>query len=189
LPLHSLGHLLALAVLRQGQFSAEERLAAAAGKGHSKDISSGCDKYPYPLGGSFSVHEHYVLALRVDGLGHAAYSYDFLGHALKLITPISRNGTVESLLGGRTWATDAHVLIVLASFPNRRNYLNSEQMAMVEAGHVLHNLSLVGTFLGLRGCLLGGASPTGLARFLDFTGERSLVNVIAIGMSSEQARK
>ncbi len=137
-----------------------------------------------PSGGGLYPVETYVVALAVDGLEIGTYHYVPLENALEHIGQICgledlRHVIPESL----RIAEPAVFLALTAVFPRiQAKYLErGYRFALLEAGHIAQNMSLVATALGLGSVCVGGFYDDDLNALLGVDGvrEAAVYGVIA----------
>ena len=123
-----------------------------------------------PSAGALYPLELHVAALRVEGLPRRVYRYEPLGHELEQTRAIPDLDAVcpDPALPGDA----AAVVFVSATFwRSRVKYgLRAYRFTLLEAGHVLQNLLLAATALGLAAVVLGGFFDDPVDRLLDLDG-------------------
>lgn len=106
---------------------------------------------PYPSAGALYPCDIYVMASAIDGLEAGVYRYDSVHHDLVGCShPQAIESDFSSVESG-SWPVPA-CAIVITAVPQRsvRKYgLRGYRFSMMEAGHILQNLSLVATNLEL----------------------------------------
>lgn len=125
----------------------------------------------HPSGGALYPLECYIAARRAEGLS-GVYHYDPLRHALSDITEISLgvqsvyNGAEQYLLPETR--NPAAIMIITSvwgrNYPKYGEY--AYRISLIEAGHLVQNMLLAGTGLGLALRPVGGIAP-GMAKALD----------------------
>ena len=120
---------------------------------------SGRTTRPVPSAGGLYPLELYVVATRVDGLAAGVHHYDPFAHRLETLDvadPVARlsRGLVDPDLAACAAAT----LVVTAVFPRTRFKYGQRghRFALLEAGHLVQNLLLAATALGIAALPYGG---------------------------------
>jgi SagB-type dehydrogenase family enzyme len=112
-----------------------------------------------PSGGALYPVETYVLALDVCGLDAGVFHYSPLAHALTRLRPLQGTRDLTSFLPpGLTGNHIPLVVVLTARFARTaKKYVErGYRFALLEAGHIGQNLSLVAESLGLGSTCLGG---------------------------------
>lgn len=114
------------------------------------DIKGEALRRPYPSGGECFPIELYLSVFNGEGFGPAVYHYNVLEHSLELIPDAS----AEKIKGvvPFEFARGAAALILMSFVEDRVNKLYGPlgyKFGLVEAGHIVQNIYLVGAALGL----------------------------------------
>lgn len=112
---------------------------------------------PYPSAGALYPCEIYLVINAVSGVPAGVFRYDAIKHGL-VQTPAGRSPAsdetgfcaVESGPADRRAPACAVVVTSVFERSTRKYGLRGYRLALIEAGHILQNLSLVATSLGLR---------------------------------------
>lgn len=152
-------------------------LLAAAGSARRYAPSAGA---LYPL-------ELYLLPSRVNGIGATVHHYDSEGHSLAdLERPLA---PLQGALVSPDLARDAAAFVAVTAVFWRSRFKYGQRgyrFALLEAGHVVQNLLLVATGLGLAALPLGGYYDGALDHLLGIDGvDESAVYLVAIGSRSD----
>jgi SagB-type dehydrogenase family enzyme len=125
-----------------------------------------------PSGGALYPLELYVVANAVRGLAARLYHFDPLRHALEKLGSPRAAGTLEDAFVYPEFAGASAVVAVTALFWRTRfKYgLRGYRFALLEAGHVVQNLLLTATALGLAAIPIGGYYDARLERLLGVDG-------------------
>jgi len=137
-----------------------------------------------PSGGALYPLELYLLASRVDGLGQGVYHYDPLRHVLEQLALCELEEKVRQLHVYPELADAAALLALTGMFwRSRFKYgLRGYRFTLLEAGHVMQNVVLAATALGLSSVPAGGVFDADLEALLRVNGvDESLVYCAAIG--------
>ena len=159
-----------------------QRLAALLEAGYGV-IAPG--RRTVPSGGGLYPLELYPVALRVDGLDAGVFHFDPPRHVLELVQAGDVAAELEATcpsLG--PLAGEAAVVFVTAVFwRSRFKYgLRGYRFALLEAGHVVQNVLLAATELGVAALPLGGFYDTLVERLLGVDGvDESAVYAIVLG--------
>lgn len=136
----------------------------------------------YPSAGARYPIEIYLLTLN-SSLPKGLYHYYFKKHSLEHILDINK-------FSGQTFFKSnefelASCLVIMTSILNRSKIkygIRSYPFAMIEAGHIGQNISLVSSGLGLSCCPIGGFDNYEFDHLLDIDGiNETSVYVFAIG--------
>jgi SagB-type dehydrogenase family enzyme len=134
--------------------------------GHGATASQG--RGPAPSAGGLQAVELYVVVLESGWLEHGAYHYDRAGHHLARLAPAER-AEWERLVPSLAQNEGGALLFVLAGDAARVEPKYGERTGrflLIEAGHVVQNLCLLSTSLGLATVPLGGVLEQEVARAL-----------------------
>ncbi len=105
-----------------------------------------------PSGGARNPYEGYVYVTNVDGVTPGVYHYSGAEHSLGLIheMPLPR---ASHLLSEQQWIDDAAAVLFLVAHFERTTWKyvhpNSYRVVLIEAGHIVQNVSLVASAHGL----------------------------------------
>lgn len=138
-----------------------------------------------PSAGGLYPLELYVVALDVTGLDAGLYHYDVRSHALRQL----EEGDCRSRLAQTVFIEDAvakaGAMMVLTSVFGRSKIKYGERayrFALLEAGHVMQNICLAATVLGLGTCPVGGFIDDTMNDLLDVDGiEEAALYAVTIG--------
>jgi SagB-type dehydrogenase family enzyme len=164
-----------------------------AGYGVTRVLSPGDDRPPLsqravPSGGALYPLELYAAALRVGELEPGLYHFDPLSPGLEVL----RFGlTAEHLAALSTYpeiASSCAVLVFVAAVFGRTRFkygLRGYRFALLEAGHVVQNVVLAATAVGLAAVPLGAFYDRRTDAFLDLDGvNESTLYAVALGPES-----
>lgn len=124
----------------------------------------------YPSGGARFTTEAYVWVAECSGLVPGLYYYVVPRHGLRLLRQSSRLQEERRTIFAFDWICQARVIIVLSAVMWRSHQKYGERAyryAHLEAGHVMQNLCLAATALGLGLTPVGGFADAALWDFLD----------------------
>ena len=139
-----------------------------------------------PSGGARFPIEAYLLVIRPsDGLEAGVYHYRVREHKLEILQ--TRAFDVEDLKQLLTyeWAWESSAVIFLtAVFARTQNKygLRGYRYILLEAGHIIENMCLVSTAIGVSACPLAGTYDEAVEKLLGIDGvSESLVYSVALG--------
>jgi SagB-type dehydrogenase family enzyme len=153
--------------------------------GYAATARPGAARRPVPSAGALYPLELYVLGLRVPGFEPTAWHYDPFRHRLETLRPVDAGDVRAAIVDPSLIETAAGVMVVTAVFWRTRfKYgLRGYRFALLEAGHVVQNVLLVATALGLPALPLGGFFDRELDRLVGADGldEASIYAVLLGG--------
>jgi SagB-type dehydrogenase family enzyme len=124
-----------------------------------------------PSGGALYPLELYVLASSVRSLEAGLYHYDPLRHALEELGSPRAGALEEAFVYPELAGASAVVAVTALFWRTRFKYgLRGYRFALLEAGHVVQNLLLAATALGLAAVPIGGYYDARLERLLGVDG-------------------
>jgi len=130
-------------------------LAAGCGARTRED---GVSRRPAPSGGALYPLELYAVPLAVPGLAPSVFHYNPYRHRLTPLRATCEEDVAACLVDPTIVERSAVLLLLTAMFWRTRfKYgLRGYRFALLEAGHVMHNVVLTTTALGLAAVPLGG---------------------------------
>ena len=156
-------------------------LAAACG---ARTRADGASRRPAPSGGGLYPLEVYAVPLAVSDLGRSVFHYNPYRHRLTPLQPV-RERDVASCLVDPTIAERSAVLLVVTAMFWRTRFkygLRGYRFALLEAGHVMQNVVLTTTALGLAAVPLGGWYDRRADELVGANGlDEAAVYLVAIG--------
>ena len=129
---------------------------------------------PYPSAGALYPCEIYLAVSAVEGLPSGMYRYDGLRHDLVPCKPMAGEGreykSVE--VGAGETRSPACAILITSVFERavRKYGSRGYRLALIEAGHILQNLSLVATSLELGTLVSASFYEAELERLIDIDG-------------------
>jgi SagB-type dehydrogenase family enzyme len=124
-----------------------------------------------PSGGALYPLELYVVAREVDGLASGVYHYDAHDHVLEQLGTAAPPADELSPYADLVGAAQAMVFVAAVFWRSRFKYgLRGYRFVLLEAGHVVQNLLLAATALGLASFPLGGFFDDAVDRALELDG-------------------
>ena len=113
---------------------------------------------PVPSGGALYPLELYVVALHVDGVCAGVHHYSPYRHRLESLAPVDRADVARTLVEPELADSASALIVVTAMFwRSRFKYgLRGYRFALIEAGHVIQNVVLAATALGIAARPPGG---------------------------------
>lgn len=161
------------------------RLATLATLLHAAYGGTAPARRTVPSGGALYPLELYVAAIRVDGLPSSISHFDPESHALEMVregdvtTDLEATSAAPGVLDGAA----ALVLVSAVFWRSRFKYgLRGYRFALLEAGHLVQNVALAATALGVAALPLGGFYDDRLEELLGLDGvDESVVYAIVLG--------
>jgi SagB-type dehydrogenase family enzyme len=167
-------------------------LDAAYGVTHALESDDGRQTLPLraaPSGGALYPLELYVAALRVERLHAGLYHFDPLATALSVARDSLDAEEVASLSTYPDIVRGCAALILVAAVFGRTRFkygVRGYRFALLEAGHVVQNLLLTATALGLGAVPLGGYYDRLTDEFLGLDGvNESTLYTVAVGRPAD----
>ena len=138
-----------------------------------------------PSGGALYPLELYPVVVRVEGLDAGVFHFDPPGHALELVRAADVGAELEatSPLPGLLAGAAAVVFVTAVFWRSRFKYgLRGYRFALLEAGHVIQNVLLTATELGVQALPLGGFYDMRVESLLGVDGvDESAVYAVVLG--------
>lgn len=162
-------------------------LHAAYGTTHTLDVGavSGPPLRTVPSGGGLFPLEIYVLPWRVQGLPRGLYHVDPLRRALERIRDGDLRSQVAAAMVYDDIATSCGVLLLVTAMFWRTRFkyaLRGYRFALIESGHLVQNVLLAATALGVASVPLGGFFDRRVDELLEIDGvNESSVYAVAVG--------
>jgi SagB-type dehydrogenase family enzyme len=137
----------------------------------------------HPVAGGEPCLSVYLQIKRAQSIRPGLYRYLEFNHSLERTADTSTEEFVEQVLGGEDWLNGAAVIAMIAADVTlrARTYRNAYKLALLEAGHLLQNMSLVATHVGLGSCEYGEVAEDPILPVLKARREVPLA-IIAIGV-------
>lgn len=113
----------------------------------------------YPSGGGLYPLELYIAIRRVQDLDAGLYHYNLRQHSLEVLGDATVSDAVFENLTQRDAADSCHLAVVVTAIFMRSQYKYGERgyrFVLLEAGHLMQNLSLLAPAVGLGMVPLGG---------------------------------
>lgn len=140
-------------------------LGMQSGEGHA---APGARRH-FPSAGARFPTECYVIARRCTELPEGLYHYHPLKHRLARIWETSMSDALESIFGHR-WIVDSRAVLMLTAVMERTTVKYSERgyrFALMEVGHIMQNMCLLATAMGLPFTPVGGFADQPAVRLLN----------------------
>jgi len=153
--------------------------------------AEGSDKVvrTYPSGGGLYPLELYVAVRNVQDLNAGLYHYNPREHSLEVLGDAATAGAVFENLTQREAADSCHFAVVVTAIFMRSQYKYGERgyrFVLLEAGHLMQNLSLLAPALGLGMVPIGGYYDDKLHDLLGVNGvDEAVVYAAAAGLPAE----
>ncbi|MGA5318944.1 SagB/ThcOx family dehydrogenase [Streptomyces seoulensis] len=122
----------------------------------------------YPSAGARFPVEVYVAVSRCEGVAGGLYHYRPLDHALEQLAAGPQRDRLRRVFG-HDWIADARCVVLLSAELSRSAVKYGDRayrFSLIEAGHLMHNLLLVGTDLGSAVTPIGGFADDRMHRYL-----------------------
>lgn len=140
---------------------------------------------PYPSGGALFPIELYVASAAVEGLPAAVSYYDARQHKLRVLPGISPTTIRSAETADESVAPAACTLILTGVFERsvQKYGPRGYRLALIEAGHLMQNISLLAGALGLKALVSASFYEAEMEQALDIDGvsEAALALVIIGG--------
>lgn len=139
---------------------------------------------PYPSAGGLYPCEIYLAIRAVEGIPSGQYRYDSLQHDLLPCRSVQEAAnedldyaSAETGAGGDTAPPCALIISSVFERSVRKYDIRGYRLAVIEAGHILQNLSLVATGLGLASLVSASFYEAELERLINIDGVSEAVLV------------
>ena len=140
---------------------------------HTFGLVSGTPRRRVPSAGALGPLELYIVARRVEKLEVGTYHYNVRQHGLcQIATGDTSVGLAKAVFIAEAVETCAVVAILTGVFGRSKIKYGERayRFALLEAGHVMQNLCLTATALGLGACPIGGFVDDDLNELLGIDG-------------------
>lgn len=130
----------------------------------------------YPSGGARYPNEIYVATLRVGSLKKGVYHYHVRTHSLEYLWNFP-SGVIEKIFPQQNFLNESKAIVFITSLIERSFVKYGERSyryALIEAGHIVQNIYLIGEALGVGICALGGFRDEEVGKLLDIDIEEEL---------------
>jgi SagB-type dehydrogenase family enzyme len=137
-----------------------------------------------PSAGALYPLELSLVAGRVPGLAAGVYRYDPRRHELVHSASGDRRHDLATAAFGQTWLAEAAVILVVAAIYERmtRKYgKRGERYVQIEVGHVVQNVYLQATALGLAATEVGAFDDAGVHTVAALAAEEAPLALVALG--------
>jgi len=147
----------------------------------------------YPSAGALYSIEAYIIVFNVKSLDKGIYHYNVNKHLLELIEPGNYKEHIAKICLAEDIMENANVLIILTSIFKRATIkygIRGYRFALIEAGIVGQNITLVAESLGFGSCMLGGFYDDEIHKLLKVDGvNEAVVNVMTVGQKVAAQRE
>lgn len=155
-------------------------------KGSNKDINK--TRRFYPSAGARYPIETYLISNNIEGVDKGLYHYNVKSNELERL--LKKDLTKESKrIFGEEASKDNPNFIISTGVMSRNEVkygINAYRFALLEAGHIGQNISLVSEKIGLGSCAIGGFDNDELVRLLDLGEDEIPLYVFSFGKPKEQ---
>jgi SagB-type dehydrogenase family enzyme len=142
-------------------------------------------KRPYPSAGARYPLEIYPIILKAKGINKGLYHYNVKENYLEVLLEKDLTDWVVKNTGDQSWIKESSVVLVITAVLDRTRIKYDERgyrYALIEAGHLGQNISLLATELGLGSCALGGYIDLEVDKLLDIILQKeNTLYLIAVG--------
>jgi nitroreductase len=141
-------------------------------------------RFPYPCAEVVEKLSIFVLAQRLQQVDTGIYRFDTVrselrGHQMSGETSVPSG----HLFPGNPWTDDCAVIVIIAAAGDwLSSYVNSLNLALMEAGHALQLLQLAISEIGLGSCLIGGMNYVALRGLLTEVAASQTTPLCALGI-------
>lgn len=138
---------------------------------------------PYPSAGARYPLEIYPVILKLKGVNPGVYHYNVKSNSLEMLLE-GKPKNIFSYLDQK-WTKKASVIILISAVFARTTIKYSSRgyrYVFLDAGHLMQNLYLISTSIGLNCCSIGGFLDDKFNEMLDINGKNeSVIYIVAIG--------
>lgn len=140
---------------------------------------------PYPSAGARYPLEVYPIILNCEGIANGLYHYNVKENSIEVLLQENLSDLLVDITGGEKWIKNATVAFVITGVLDRTRIKYSDRgyrYALIEAGHLGQNLSLLSTERSLGSCPIGGFIDEKINKLLDVVSQREFaLYLILIG--------
>lgn len=126
-----------------------------------------------PSGGARNPYEAFVFINRGKDIARGVYHYSASENSLIPLGQDSDLPKFSTLLANQTWADDMAIAVVLVAVLERTMWKypdpNAYRVTLIEAGHIVQNIMLTATNLGLSACPTAAMSHSIVSEYLGLT--------------------
>jgi len=143
-------------------------------------------KRTYPSAGARYPIEAYIIINRVSGLDQGLYHYNVKDNVIEAMVKQDLTKEAKEIINNEMGY--APLLLILTGVLGRTEVkygVNAYRFALIEAGHVGQNVSLLCQEYSLGSCAIGGFDNDRIAKLLDLTFEEIPLYLIAIGKKND----
>jgi len=138
-----------------------------------------------PSAGALYPNEIYLVAQRVERLPCGLYHFQPLNHSLECLLARDLSKDLEHAMLYPEVVAQASVVFLLGSIFERARFKYGERgyrFVLLDAGHIVQNIYLVCTALGIGSVAMGGFVDDDLNQMIDLNGvDEAVVYTIAVG--------
>ncbi len=159
-----------------------EELAAILSSCAIVDTSGPFERRTYPSAGARFPVEMYVVNFSVAGLAPGCYHYDIEGRRLDVLWETDLRSRESEIVSPAVENPSASLVFTAVIARAEVKYgARAYPFALLEAGHMAQNVSLVGTRMGIGLCAIGGFVNDTIAQCLDLTKDEIPIYGMALG--------
>ena len=138
-----------------------------------------------PSAGALYPIETYLVANNVEGLEKGLYHYNIAAHTLEELKIGANREELAKAALDQEMCAEAPVVFVWSAIFNRSKWKYKQRAyryAYLEAGHIVENLALSATSVGLGSCQIGAFFDDEVNRIIDIDGtEESVIYLSTVG--------
>ena len=139
----------------------------------------------YPSAGALYPIEVYIAIFNVEEIEKGIYHYNVLNHSLEQILFGDYKEYLAKICLAEDIMMNVNMLIILSAIFKRTTIkygIRGYRFALIEAGIVSQNITMVAEGLGLGSCMLGGFYDDEIHKLLKIDGvNEAVVNVMTVG--------
>lgn len=124
----------------------------------------------YPSAGARYPLEVYLMVLHVKGLKKGVYHYHVRSHSLEYLWEIKKS-EIRECFYGQDFINKSKVIFVISGVMTRtvvKYSARGYRFALIEAGHLAQNLSVLAQAINLQYCPVGGFIDRGVSKLFEF---------------------
>jgi SagB-type dehydrogenase family enzyme len=160
-------------------------LLCSAGITHSFEGKDQLELRAYPSAGARYPLEVYVISFNVKRLKNGVYHFNVKSQSLEQTKANNNAKDFSTYLNNQEWTRNAAFICAISAVFERTETKYGERgyrYVLFEAGHLMQNIYLISTALGLECCSIGGFSDNQLNDLLGLDGNvESTLYIAAIG--------
>jgi SagB-type dehydrogenase family enzyme len=159
----------------------------SAGISTPKEFGFDQAKRMYPSAGARYPIELYLVSNNIIGLERGIYHYDVKNNMIEFLLKKNLKNYMVAATNSNMGMVPA--IIILSGVISRTEVkygVNAYRFALLEAGHIGQNISLLSEKLNLGSCAMGGFDNDKISKLIDLTDEEIPLYIFAIGKKNEK---